>query len=353
MNAPMETVHAPVAAHAAGTALSPARRFGMLLRREWWEHRGGVLWAPLIAGAVSLLLWVVLLGLGIYCAHQSAADGGAIVHNGVTINGLDLGALAEQLSNEDLRQLADGLYLTLLMSSTWPFLVMIFVAFFYCLGALYDDRNDRSVLFWKSLPVSDAATVLSKVVTATLVIPLVATLAAIAVMFLFLSTLSIAAAAHGANPLPLLWGNGTIFVLTAQYLAAIPVYAAWALPTVGWLLLCSAWARSKPFLWALLVPLGLGVATSMSGILQLIGLDRHWAWGTLVTRMLLGTVPITGQDLEYIGRTAGAGGNFSNALSIPEVYANFTSVSMWVGIVAGAIMIFAAIQLRRHRELAS
>lgn len=337
----------------ARATISPPRRFAMLLRREFWESRNQFLWAPVIAGAISLLLTLILLGLGIYWAHQAVGDGTTIVRNGVTINGLDLGALVAQLGNDDMQQLADGLYTTLLLSSAWPFVVMVFVAFFYCLETLYAERKDRSALFWKSLPVSDTATVLSKVATATLVIPLIATLIGIAVMFLFLIALSIAAAAHGANPIPLLWGNGTIFLLAMQYLAAIPVYAAWALPTVGWLLLCSAWARSVPFLWAVLVPLGLGVATSMSGILQLIGLDRHWAWGTLVPRMLLGTVPLTDQDLEHISRTAGAGGNFSNALSIPEVYANFTSVSMWAGIVAGAIMIFAAIQLRRHRELAA
>jgi len=348
MNAAADTVDAPVPTRAFAPT-HPTKQFRLLLRREYWEHRGGIFWAPLIAGGVSLLLSVGLLIAGIAWAHKSAANGDVVLtaSNGVTINGLDLGTLAQQLSSDDLYQLSEGLTFTLALSATWPFLVMIFVAFFYCLGALYDDRRDRSVLFWKSLPISDTSTVLSKVVTATLVIPLFATLFAILIMFAFLIALSIAAAAHGANPFPLLWGNGAVFLLSAQFLAAIPVYAAWMLPTVGWLLLCSAWARSKPFLWALLIPLALGVASSMTGLLQVVGLERHWLWGNVISRMLLGTVPLTHRDLTYIQSGAVQA---SEMFSIPGMYSNFLEPSMWIGILAGAVMIAIAIRLRRWRE---
>ncbi|KLJ03016.1 hypothetical protein WQ56_01425 [Luteimonas sp. FCS-9] len=325
-------------------------RFRLLLRREYWEHRGGMLWAPMIAGGLSLLLSLGLLVTAVVFARRQVAGGSTIEHNGVTINGLDLGTLASQLSRDDLRELADGLYATLLMSAGWPFLVMIFVAFFYCLGALYDDRRDRSVLFWKSLPVSDTATVLSKVVTAAFVIPAISTAIAIVVMLLFLVALSVAAAVHGANPLPLLWGNGVAFLLAAQLVAAIPVYAAWALPTIGWLLLCSAWARSKPFLWAVLLPLAVGAAASMTGLLQLVGLDRHWLWSNVIARMLLGTVPLTGADLSYLQHAAIDGDRMIHLLSVAGVYSNFASPSMWIGIAAGALMIALAIRLRRWRE---
>ncbi|WP_233198599.1 MULTISPECIES: hypothetical protein [Luteimonas] len=346
MNAPAERLDMPAPARIAKPA-HPTHRFRLLLRREYWEHKGGIFWAPAIAGAVSLLLSLGLLVVAIVFAHRAVAEGHTIERNGVTINGLDLGTLVRQLTSEDMRQLADGLYVTLFMASSWPFLVMIFVAFFYCLGALYDDRKDRSVLFWKSLPISDGATVLSKVVTAVLVIPVVATGMAIVTMLLFLIAISIAAAAHGANPLPLLWGNGSAFLLAGQLLAAIPVYAFWALPTVGWLMLCSAWARSKPFLWAVLVPLAVGVASSMTGLLQLIGLERHWLWGNVIARMLLGTVPLTGADLS---RASVSGDEVTRLLSLDGVYSNFATPSMWIGIVAGVLMLLLAVRLRRWRE---
>lgn len=346
MNVAAESMDVPVPPRAFAPT-HPTSRFRLLLRREYWEHRGGIFWAPMIAGGISLLLSVGLLIAGIVFAHKAVANGDQIQHNGVTINGLDLGTLARQLSSDDLYQLSEGLTFTLAMSATWPFLVMIFVAFFYCLGALYDDRRDRSVLFWKSLPISDMSTVLSKVVTATLVIPLFATLFAILIMFAFLIALSIAAAAHGANPIPLLWGNGAVFLLAAQFIAAIPVYAAWMLPTVGWLLLCSSWAKSKPFLWALLIPLALGVASSMTGLLQVIGLERHWLWGNVISRMLLGTVPFTDRDLAYFQSGSVQAGEL---FSISRVYGNFLDPSMWFGILAGAVMIAIAIRLRRWRE---
>ena len=346
MNAPAERFDMPAPARTAARPHATST-FRLLLRREYWEHKGGIFWAPAIAGAISLLLSVGLLIVAIFFAHRAVAEGNTIEHNGVTVNGLDLGTLVAQLTSEDMRQLSDGLYLTLFMAASWPFLVMIFVAFFYCLGALYDDRKDRSVLFWKSLPISDSATVLSKVVTATLVIPLVATAMAIVTMLLFLVAISVAAAAHGANPLPLLWGNGSAFLLAGQLLAAIPVYALWALPTVGWLMLCSAWARSKPFLWAVLIPLAVGLASSMTGLLQLLGVERHWLWTNVIARMLLGTVPLTGADIE---RASAGGDEMTHLLRLDGVYSNFNSPSMWVGIIGGVLMILLAIRLRRWRE---
>src|SRR6266478_6442377 len=54
-------------------------------------------------------------------------------------------------------------------------MMMIFIAFivgvFYCLDALHGERRDRSILFWKSLPVSDLTTVLSKATIPLVVLP--------------------------------------------------------------------------------------------------------------------------------------------------------------------------------------
>lgn len=347
MNASVDSVNV-----AAATRTPPhaTHRFRLLLRREYWEHRGGILWAPIIAGLVSTLLSAGLLIAGIWFAHKSVAEGGTIQHNGVSLNGLDLAGLAQLMSQDDIRQISEGLAATLLLSASWPWLVMIFVAFFYCLGALYDDRRDRSVLFWKSLPISDTSTVLSKVVTATLTIPIVATVAAVLTAFLFLLMLSIAIAAHGANPLPFLWTNGVFVRFAMVMFAVIPVYACWALPTVGWLLMCSAWARSKPFLWAVLIPVGLGVATSMTGILQVFGLERHWLWPNVITRMLLGTAPLAGSDLNALGEAIESGARPLDLMTVQAFYSNFAEPSMWIGMAVGAVMIAIAIRLRRWRE---
>jgi ABC-2 type transport system permease protein len=336
-------------------ARAPARRthrFSLLLRREYWEHRGGFLWAPLIAGAISLLLTAVLFVIAAVGLRRAGPDANIRLDDGtqMSVNGLDLGMLAAQMSPEDKAHLASGIDMTMLMASSWPYIVMVFVMFFYCLGALYDERKDRSVLFWKSMPLSDGETVLAKVASATLVLPVLATLAAIATMLVFLVMLSVMVMAHGGNPLELIWGPGNPMLIALSVLAAIPVYAIWALPTIGWLMLCSAWARSVPFLWALLVPVLAGVFVSMFSVMHLFQLDSGWFWKNIVARLLLGVVPMTPYDL---GRMDGAGIGEQGILHLLQpaaVYANLLQPATWIGAAAGVAMLLLATRLRRWRD---
>jgi ABC-2 type transport system permease protein len=146
-------------------------KFKLLLKREFWEHKGGFLWAPVWAGAISLLLTLMALIVGEVAARKALASGKMQIDGDVTINGLDLGVLTSKMDPDDLRKLADGIDFSMLMSAMWPMVVLGFVVFFYCLGSLYDERKDRSVLFWKSLPLSDRDTVFSKAASALLVAP--------------------------------------------------------------------------------------------------------------------------------------------------------------------------------------
>ncbi len=346
MNATAETL--PVAKAPA----HKTHRFALLLRREYWEHRGGFFWAPAIAGTISLLLTAILLVVAAVGMRNADADADIVLDDGsrMSINGLDLGLLADQMSASDKAQLASGIDLTMLLSSAWPYIVMMFVMFFYCLGALYDERKDRSVLFWKSLPVSDGETVLSKAVSATLVVPLLATLIAIATMLVFLVMLSVMVMIHGGNAWELIWGPGNPLAISAYALAAIPVYAIWALPTVGWLMLCSAWARSVPFLWALLVPILGGGFMSMFGVFHLFNIDGGWFWTNIVARMLLGAVPLTQHD---IARLDGVDIEHDGVLQLIEpsgVYSNLLQPELWIGAAAGVAMLMLATRLRRWRD---
>ena len=115
------------------------------------------------------------------------------------------------------------------------------------------------MLFWKSLPLSDRDTVLSKVVSALVVAPVIAVGVAIATMFAFLVLISLVVLVHGGNPFTLVWGPGSPLAVAGNLVGMLPMYALWALPTVGWLMLCSAWARSKPFLWAVMIPVFAGI----------------------------------------------------------------------------------------------
>lgn len=335
------------------TAAAPPRRAGwnqvflILMKREYWEHRLAFLWAPAILGLITLVMATIGTIVATAMAHKAANDGQLHLNGEVVLDRLDLGVIVGSLNPAELGQMAQALDMTFLLVSTMPFLVVPFVVFFYCLGALFDDRKDRSILFWKSLPISDRDTVLSKLVSAVIVIPAIASLIAILTLLAFMALLSLVSVLYGGNPVTLIWQPTHWLWLSGYYLIYPLIYLQSAIPTVGWLLLCSAWAKSKPFLWALLIPLALGVATSMTGLLQVIGLDRHWLWGNVISRMLLGTVPATHRDLAYLQSGSVQAGDL---FSIPGIYSNFLEPSMWVGLLAGAVMIVIAIRLRRWRE---
>src|SRR4249919_3732456 len=267
MNAVAETrTHSAAAPHST-------HKLKLLLKREFWEHKGGFFWAPLVAGGISLLLTILGIIFGEITARRAMADGKLKFDDGVVINGLDLGALTGRLGPEEMTKLGHGIDLSLFVASSWPFIVLGFVVFFYCLGALYDDRKDRSVLFWKSLPISDRDTVVSKAISATIVAPVIATAVSLVTMFGFLMLVSAVVAIHGGNPFTLVWGLGSPLRIAAKLVATIPVYALWSLPTVGWLMLCSAWSRSKPFLWAVMIPLFAGIFVSWFDLMNLFDLQ--------------------------------------------------------------------------------
>lgn len=337
-------------------SFAPAHRthvFKRLLQREFWEHKGGFFWAPMVAGGIFLVL--ALMGVGLAEVAKSRIPDHAEVNldsGSFRISGLDLGAITEKMSPAELKELGQGVDVSLFMATSWPLIVLAFVVFFYCLGALYDERKDRSVLFWKSLPVSDRDTVLSKVVSAAVVAPALALAAGLITMFAFLIVVSGLVLLHGGNPYTLLWGPGSPLRIAGQLIATLPVYAAWALPTIGWLLLCSAWSRSKPFLWAVMIPLFAGIVVGWFDLMRLFQLDSGWFWKHVFGRLLFSVVP--GSDLLYRGDSleiANQGiDHVEQLLSVSTAYAAFLRPEIWVGAVAGIVMIFGAVRMRRWRD---
>ena len=344
MNAVVETRKPLMAPHAT-------HKFKLLLKREFWEHKGGFFWAPLVAGGISLLLTLMAIIVGEVAARKAIAAGKLQVDDDVTINGLDLGALSQKLGPEEMRHLAGGIDLSMLLASTWPFIVLAFVVFFYCLGALYDERKDRSVLFWKSLPLSDSETVLSKAASALLVAPTLAVGAALATMLGFLLMISIVALLHGGNPIQLIWGPGSPLGNAALLVTSIPIYAMWALPTVGWLLLCSVWARSKPFLWAIMIPVFAGIFVTWFDLMHMFNLETVWFWKNIVGRALLSVWPGTWIDVATFEHANIDGPESIRQLfNVKSMYSTLLTPQLWIGAIAGAAMIFAAIRLRRWRD---
>lgn len=312
-----------------------------LLRREFWEHKGGFFWTPLVVSAIMTVVLAVSLATAVTMGHQ----------HGVHINGADVGSLSEAMNPEQQAQFVQGLTYGYMGTGAPLFMVLGFVVFFFSLGSLFDERKDRSVLFWKSLPVSDAETVLSKVATALVVAPLIAVAFATITGVLSLLFICIAAAAAGLNIFGAVLSSGAVYLAPFQIAAVIPVYTLWALPTVGWLMMVSAWARTKPFLWAVGAPLLLGVLLVWFKALFSLDLDTNWYWQNIVARGLLSVAPGSWFGFFHPDSHMSSGPDNIDAMAlVSQSWRILGHANVWIGAAAGAAMIFVATRLRRWRD---
>jgi len=315
----------------------------LLLKREYWEHRGGFLWTPIWITAAILIFTV----FGIISAEIFRAN--ANVHVGFSLDDL-----RGHISADDMVQAGNALDMAQLVFGGIACIGLFFVLFFYLLGALYDDRRDRSVLFWKSLPVSDTATVASKALSAMLVAPLIAFAVATLAYFAFLILVVVWAGVHGLNALPAVMAAHPLGMFWRLVLA-VPVNALWALPAIGWLLFWSAWVRSKPFLWAVLIPLITLVLNWWLGKLGAPHISGDLNLAAILGRLLFSIMP--GSWLSADG--AGVLGNHVRfnmednhvltSLDPSRVYSLLAEPNLWVGVVAGVALLAGAIWFRQRR----
>jgi ABC-2 type transport system permease protein len=319
---------------------SPMNNMKWLLKREFWENKGGLFWAPVFTGIIFLGLMIMGILVGQMSVNRAQ----------IKIADLNLNQLVGQITPEIREHLYAGTEISLFMIAGLLGVVLFFVLFFYCLGALYDDRRDRSVLFWKSLPLSDRATVGSKALTALVVGPVISSAAAVLTGIGFLLLLSAYVGLHGINPFPLLWAKVAPAKVAFNLFATLPVQILWALPTVGWLLLVSAWAKSKPFLWAVAVPIGAGIMVSWFDLMKSFAYPDAWFWKNVVARLLLSIVPGTWLDSSQIDDNFRGPEDLLKLVDVGSSYATLATPELWVGAIAGAAMIAAAVYFRRKRD---
>ena len=313
-----------------------------LLKREFWEHKGGFFWTPLV---VSVIITVITAGSILF----GVIKGGEA---NIKINGQVVTNLAEQFTGENKVAAIENITAISYTSAVTPLLVVLsFTVFFYCLNALFDERKDRSVLFWKSLPVTDGATVFSKVAVALGLAPLITLSFGIILALLEVLFISLGAAAGGINVFGGVLRSASLYLAPLQIVAALPIYVLWAMPTVGWLLMVGAWARSKPFLWAVGTPLlAVGLIAWFNKILS-FGWDINWMWKYIVGRGLLSLTPgswfaYSRDDVNRLSRMD----HLDMGSLLTQSWQQLTTPNLWIGVVIGAAMIYAAIRLRRWKD---
>jgi ABC-2 type transport system permease protein len=315
--------------------------FMFLMRREFWENRGAFLIAPLSIG--GFFVGSALLAI-------SAA---AILVTEINGNEFLLGEAFAKLKDVELPDLDKAADVALFSLTAIFNVALFFIVFFYLLGSLYDDRRDRSILFWKSLPVSDAKTVASKLVAATILAPVLCVFA-IAVTHLALMTIATFMAWNaGLGAWEYVWGPADPLDVWALMLGAYAVQALWMLPVWGWLLLASAFAKSKPFLWAVVPPITLAVMQSWFNLTRYFRWDDNWVWMVIGERMLGGVVPlaiqIDGEEFQ-VGSSEFNDDGFDSPISWSGLGERFSDPDLYWGLIVAAVFVAAAVWIRRYRD---
>ena len=319
------------------------RALPLLLKREYWEHRGGFLWTPVWITAVILVFTV----LGILTAEVFHAN--AHVHMGFSLD-----ELRDNISASDWAEAGNALDMAQLMFGGVTCIGVFFVLFFYLLGALYDDRRDRSVLFWKSLPVSDTATVASKALAAMLVAPVLALAVATIAYLAFLILITLWAGAHGLNAFPAILSAHPLGMLWRLVLS-VPVSALWALPAIGWLLFWSAFVRSKPFLWAVMLPIGVLMLNWWFGKLGAPHIPNDLHLAGVLGRLLFSIMPGSWLNASGTGVLASRishslnPDNVVSSFDPSNVYGVLAGANLWLGVLAGVALLAGAIYYRQRR----
>jgi ABC-2 type transport system permease protein len=215
--------------------------------------------------------------------------------------------------------------------------MMIFIAFivgvFYCLDALHGERRDRSILFWKSLPVSDLTTVLSKATIPLVVLPLIAFAIVVCVQLVMVLETGVVLIFHGMSPATT-WTAVPFFQDWLVLFYGLVAIALWHAPIYGWLLLVSGWARRATFLWAVLPLIAIQ-------IFEKITFGTSY-FGSFLKHRLMGFAP-DAFDFQAHGRPV----IDSLAQLTPGRY--LSSPGLWIGLLVAAAFLAAAVRLRRYR----
>jgi ABC-2 type transport system permease protein len=278
------------------------------VRRELWENRS-IYIAPLAVAAVFLFGFSIsTVGLPHKIRAMAALDA-ARQHEAIA-KPYDIAAL-------------------LIMGTAF------IVGVFYCLEALQGERRDRSILFWKSMPVSDLTTVLSKASIPIVILPLISFAITAATQWIMLLLSSAVLLASGLSAITL-WTHVPFFQMSLMLLYhLVAIHMFWYAPLYAWLLLVSAWARRAAFLWAALPLLAIGVVEKIAFN------TSHFA--TMLQYRLRGGpkgIPFTA-------------GNMPEDSMDPLMHLNpgqfLISPGLWIGLAVAAVFLAAAVRIRRYR----
>jgi ABC-2 type transport system permease protein len=270
------------------------KQYLTLVKREFWEHRS--LW---IAPAASAAFLVLTALIGMLFAP------GRVRFDGVQLDG---GAA------RGLSQAPDRLMLMSAMGIASVIVIAACItAGIYLLDCLYAERKDRSILFWKSLPVSDRDTVLSKFAVGMIIVP--AGVFVLQLVTNLLLTGIVSLSSRGVPPWIAMWTFADWIGAQAQFAGIVVVTLLWYAPVAAWLMLASVFARRGPMM----------IAT------------MPWVILTISERMVLGSSYVW----HFVAWRLTPGAGALERLASP---------GLWIGLAVAAGMLYMVVRLRRYRD---
>lgn len=296
---------------APATTTTTVRPFYWSVRREIWENRSLYL-GPMAAAAFAFVAFLIA---SFRLPHRVRA--------------------AEAL---DVSRQITTMMMPFSLAAMFVLGIAFLIGIFYGVGALYGERRDRSILFWKSLPVSDRTTVLAKAFVLLAVLPAIVFAVVVVLQLVMLLWTAALMAAAGLDQ-SMLWSRVPLLRVWLILAYGLITQSLWYAPIVGWLLLVSVWAKRTPIVWAIAPPAGLMMFEKIA--------FNHAGWRGLVSDRL--------------------GGDFKRAFVVPEAAKGdasalgpmlphidpirfLTSPGLWGGLIVAALMLYAAIRLRRSRD---
>jgi ABC-2 type transport system permease protein len=311
-------------------------RLMALVKREFWENKGAFRTTPMVIGGIYIVLSLMFI---------------------ITFNHFDnefqsLKELTRFIEQQDTVLLGKIFYaVTISVIPSLFTLVLAFVVFFYLLGSLYDDRKDRSILFWKSLPASDTMTLVSKLLAAMVLAPVIFWIAYVVTQIVLMLIASVVVMSLGENPWTLLTSLGSPFKGWSMVLLSYLAQSVWALPLYGWLMLVSAFAPRIPLLFAILPPVVIAVLQIWIEFLQtftlkknLFGVIGEW----VANSPLIMSVDDHGNDSLEISLGAPLTDTFGHEVTVANIFDRLFSLNMLAGLAIAAVFLAAALWLRRR-----
>jgi ABC-2 type transport system permease protein len=350
-------------------------KFLTLIRRDMADNRGALIITPLVIAAILLVvsLFASLTGnarfgfdpkdYAVSKQHRGeqgqmvidAENGSATVKRGldgkITITGRDgeTRTLDQAIDPKTKAGIEAILPVGTAAAAVLPLGIALITILFVLAGALHDERKDRTILFWKSMPVSDLQTTSAKLVS-TVGVGLFFALAVTIVLHMAITGLAVLTIGNvGITGI----SAGTVFLnaikLWTVLAMALLIYIGWALPVYGWVTMVSAWAPKMPFI-AAFAPLFVVPLIYMAIAYRGDDNDR------ILTALWEPAGRLIGEPMTNgMSRIVEPSSDHIPTIPVAEVLAQLSGSlgqpAFWLGLVVAGGFIYAASEIRRRRAL--